>query len=514
MLISMVLTALTLIFPKLGFLEWISLIPFFLGVFIYCADEEKGLWRTYWCGFLTVFVYYFVVYHWFISLYPLDFIGMDNASSVVVVIAGWIGLSVLQALPGGLIFLIFKLLQRGGVFDRTPILRPIVLSALWIVFEWSSTFGWTGVPWGRLCIGQSEYLPVLQSVSLLGPYLISFLLLLVNGFLAYAILNYRTLGKALLSASLAAVLLLSNLLIGFGLMRKNDGERVTVKVAAIQGNVDMDAKGGALKELMRVYGDMTREAVAEGAQIVVWPESIFPYRMNRYTVLEDFVTELAAECKVTLIIGALYAGEDGNCYNTLYMVTPDGKLSDTLYHKRHLVPFGEYVPLRDLIRVIFPMLDQVSMLEEDVTAGDDSNLFDSKYGKVGALICFDSIYEPVVLDAVRDGAELIVIGTNDSWFFDSAGVYMHNAQARIRACETGRYIVRSANTGVSSIIDARGNILDIEPPLQEGYVTAEVTLRSARTLYSYVGNLFVYIAIALIAIPPVLCVYEKIRKIK
>ena len=162
MLISVALTAFMLIFPQIGFLQWVTLIPFFWGAFVFCSDEKRNLWRTYLGGFLTIFVYYFVVYHWFFSLYPLDFIGMDNASSVVVVIAGWVGLSVLQAIPGGLIFLIFKLLQRGGVFDRIPALRPIVLSALWVVFEWSSTFGWTGVPWGRLCIGQSEYLPVLQ----------------------------------------------------------------------------------------------------------------------------------------------------------------------------------------------------------------------------------------------------------------------------------------------------------------------------------------------------------------
>ena len=514
MLISMVLTALTLIFPKLGFLEWISLIPFFLGVFIYCADEEKGLWRTYWCGFLTVFVYYFVVYHWFISLYPLDFIGMDNASSVVVVIAGWIGLSVLQALPGGLIFLIFKLLQRGGVFDRTPILRPIVLSALWIVFEWSSTFGWTGVPWGRLCIGQSEYLPVLQSVSLLGPYLISFLLLLVNGFLAYAILNYRTLGKALLSASLAAVLLLSNLLIGFGLMRKNDGERVTVKVAAIQGNVDMDAKGGALKELMRVYGDMTREAVAEGAQIVVWPESIFPYRMNRYTVLEDFVTELAAECKVTLIIGALYAGEDGNCYNTLYMVTPDGKLSDTLYHKRHLVPFGEYVPMRDLIMTLIPPLAELS-LDEDFTPGTETALFETEWGKLGGLICFDSIYEELTRASAKDGANLMMLPSNDSWWFNtSVETYQNETQAMLRAIESGRCLVRAGNTGISSIITEHGEHKAWLAPETKGIAIADVEMCTETTLYTRVGNLLVYLCMAFVLLlyPVDLIISKRKRK--
>ena len=176
MLVGVALTALTLIFPKIGFLQWVTLIPFFLGAFAYCSDKTKSLWRTYWAGFLTIFVYYFIVYHWFLSLYPLDFIGMENGPSAAVVAAGWIGLSVLQAIPGGLILVIFKLLERTAIFERSPVLRPIVLSALWIVFEWSSTLGWTGVPWGRLCIGQSEYLPVLQSASLLGPYFVSFLL--------------------------------------------------------------------------------------------------------------------------------------------------------------------------------------------------------------------------------------------------------------------------------------------------------------------------------------------------
>ncbi len=201
MLISVVVTALTLIFPKIGFLEWISLVPLFLGAFVYCADTKIGLWRTYWCGFLTVFTYYFVIYHWFLSLYPLDFIGMDEASSVVVVVAGWLGLSVLQAIPGGLIFLIFKLLQRGGVFNKTPILRPIVFSALWIVFEWSSTIGWTGVPWGRLCLGQAKLLPMLQSASLFGSYFVSFLILIVNGLLAYAILYRINLRRSVVLSS-------------------------------------------------------------------------------------------------------------------------------------------------------------------------------------------------------------------------------------------------------------------------------------------------------------------------
>ena len=516
MLVGVALTALTLIFPKIGFFEWVTLVPFFLGTFVYCADKKRSLWRTYLGGFLTIFAYYFIIYHWFLSLYPLDFAGMDNASSVVVVAAGWIGLSVLQAIPGGLIFVIFKLLERRGIFDRAPILRPVVLSALWIVFEWSSTLGWTGVPWGRLCIGQSEYLPVLQSSSLFGSYFVSFLILLVNALLAYAILHYQTKKKAILCASLAAFILLSNVLLGVGLMNKKDAERVTVKVAAIQGNVDMDAKGSALKELMRVYGDMTREAAANGAQIVVWPESIFPYRMNRYSVLENFVSEIASECKVTLIVGALHDGGDGKSYNTLYMVTPDGEISDTLYHKRHLVPFGEYVPMREVIMTLIPPLAELSALDDDLSPGTDTALFETEWGKLGGLICFDSIYEELTRASVRDGANLVLLPSNDSWWFStSVETYQNETQAMLRAIESGRYLVRAGNTGISSIITEHGEHLAWLAPETKGIAISEIEMCTHTTLYTQIGNLFVYLCAAFVLLLyPVDFVIQKYQRKK
>lgn len=499
MLISVAITALTLIFPKIGFLEWFSLVPLFLGAFVYCTDPNKGLWRTYWCGFLTVFTYYFVIYHWFLSLYPLDFIGMDEASSVVVVVAGWIGLSILQAIPGGLIFLIFKLLQRGGVFDRSPILRPVVFSALWVVFEWSSTLGWTGVPWGRLCIGQSEYLSVLQSASLLGSYFVSFLILLVNGLLAFAILNYQKKRKAILLVSLAIAILTSNILLGVSLINQKDKDRVTVKVAAIQGNVDMDAKGGATKELMRVYGDMTRQAAADGAKIVVWPESIFPYRMNRYSDLEEFVCELATECDITLIVGALYGEKGGKTYNTLYMVTPDGEISDNLYHKRHLVPFGEYVPMRDLFMTLIPPLAELSALDDDMSPGNETALFETEWGKLGGLICFDSIYEELTRASAKDGANLMMLPSNDSWWFTtSVETYQNETQAMLRAIESGRYLVRAGNTGISSIITDHGEHKAWIAPETKGIAISEVEMCTHTTLYTRIGNLLVWLCMAFV----------------
>lgn len=128
------LTALTLIVPQVGFLEWFTLIPVAVALFR-LTDGGLSLRKAYGYGFLTVFVFYFVLYHWFVYLYPLDFVGLGNAASVAVVIAGWLGLTLLQAIPGGLIFLGFAALCRTRAVRRYPLTKPFLLAALWVVFE-------------------------------------------------------------------------------------------------------------------------------------------------------------------------------------------------------------------------------------------------------------------------------------------------------------------------------------------------------------------------------------------
>ena len=166
------------------------------------------------------------------------------------------------------------------------------------------------------------------------------------------------------------------------------------------------------------------------------------------------------------------------------------------YAKRHLVPFGEYVPMRDLIMTLIPPLAEVSALDGDISPGDDSALFETSWGQIGSLICFDSIYETLALDSVRDGAELMLISSNDNWFYDSAAVYQHQAQAQFRAIETGRYFVRAASSGISSVIAPDGELLARIEALEEGYAVAEVYTRETKTPYTVIGNLFVYLCIA------------------
>ena len=494
---SAILTGLTLVFPILGFLEWITMIPLFLALYRLCEDESFGLRRAYRLGFLTVFSYYLVLYHWFIRLYPLDFVGLDHLASAVIVVVAWLGLALLQALPGGLYFLLFRWMHKVGLFDRFPILKPFVFSGLWVVFEWTSTLTFAGVPWGRLALGQIKYLPMLQTASLFGSYFVSFLILLINGLLAYAIFCRA---KWVVSVAVAGALLVSNL--SYGLIARAVMEKPTetVRVAVIQGNISSHEKwsGRNLLKIQMVYEDLTRQAVADGAELILWPETVLPYALNERGDLEEYVSDLARECNVTLILGSFLDVDVDKGYNVLYFVEPDGTIRNEYYAKRHLVPFGEYVPMKSLVETLIPPLAELTDLGGELLPGKDTALFETQYGTLGSLICFDSIYETLALQSVRDGAEIMLVSSNDSWFYDSAAVYQHEAQSQLRAIECGRYFVRSANTGISTVIAPDGKLLVQIDPLEKGYAVAEVSPIDARTPYSVIGNLFIYIWIVLL----------------
>ena len=204
-LLSSVLTVLTLIFPKLGFLEWLSLVP--LGIFLLdVADSDKIRLRgMYGYGMLFFTPFYIALYYWFAYLYPLEFMeGMTTWAAVAVVFAACILLPLLQAaLYGGTMFVLIRLLFRSRLFTKYKILRPLAVAGAWGIMEWAQTIGWWGVPWGRLPVGQTEYLVGIQTASVLGSYFITFLLVGVNLCIAYAILNvssWRVMTVAVASA--------------------------------------------------------------------------------------------------------------------------------------------------------------------------------------------------------------------------------------------------------------------------------------------------------------------------
>ncbi|MBQ9806217.1 MAG: apolipoprotein N-acyltransferase [Clostridia bacterium] len=501
LLLGAALTAVPVIFPIFGALQWVASIPMLIGLYRLFDTEKCKLWKAYRYGFLTVYVYYFFIYHWFVNLYPLDFVGLDSGASIVVVAAGWFGLPLLQAVLGGFIFLLYALIQRSGLFERISLLRPFVFASLWTVFEYSSTIGWTGVPWGRIALGQVECLPMLQSASLFGSYFIGWLLMAVNGLIAYWLL-YRT--KALVCGIVAGALLLSNLTFGLvALAIPEDPNAKTATVAVIQGNISSHDKWNGSASAREIYAELIRDAADEGAELVLLPETAFPTRLTGEN--RKFVSRIARECQIYLVVGAFASDAEMNEYNALYMVDPEGEISDTVYAKRHLVPFGEYVPMRAVTELLIAPLADLN-LGSDLTEGTDTALFDTPWGKLGSLICFDSIYEQLTVDTARDGAELILLSTNDSWFRDSKAVYQHLSHAQLRAVESGRDIIRSANTGISAIISADGSAEQTIEPLVKGYAVGTVTLRTQKTLYTVIGNLFVFLCMGFV----VMAVFSKL----
>ena len=497
-----ILFALTVIFPQIGAFEWIALIPALLAILTLAPDPAVRYRRLYGLGLCFFWPFYAVNFHWFLYMYPLDFAGMSHAASAVVVGFACLGLSLFQALGAALLFPLMGVAMRGKWLSEHTMLHPILFACLWTALEWwQAHSGWSGVPWARLAIGQAETVLHLQSAAIFGSYFVTFLMVAVNGLLTYLILHPS---KRTVCAALALGLFFGNM--GFGIIRmasmKDTG--TPIKAAAIQGNKGSleNWSGGSMDAVMEVYGDLTRKAVAEGAEIIVWPETCIPANIDRHAWVYDYVTGLSRECGVPILCGLFTRVAEGSeaDYNSIVVALPDGTIHGTVYNKRSPVPFGEFVPFRDLVMTLVPPLAEINTLAEDIPAGEDSVVFDLEVGQVGSLICFDSIYERNALESVRNGAELLAVSTNDSWFQDSRGIWMHNAQSQLRAIETGRYMIRSGNTGVSSVISPTGQVEAELGPLVSGYVTGQVHFNGSRTLYSYIGNLFAYLCIAFCAL--------------
>ena len=499
--ISGVLFALTVIFPQIGAFQWIALIPALLTILPVTADPTVKYRRLYGLGLVFFWAFYAVNFHWFFYMYPLDFAGMTRAASAVVVTVACLGLSLFQALGAALLLPLMAVALRGKRLAERTFLHPFLFAALWTALEWwQAHSGWSGVPWARLAIGQAENVLSLQSAAIFGSYFVTFLIVAVNGVLTYLFLHPS---KRVLCAAMAAGLFFGNM--GFGVIRMASMQDVgtPVKAAAIQGNKGSleNWSAGTMDEVLKVYGDLSRDAAAEGADLIVWPETCIPANIDRKAWVHDFVTNLSRECGVPILCGLFTRVAEGSPadYNSIVVALPDGSIHDTVYNKRNPVPFGEFVPFRNLVVTLIPPLAEINTLAEDIPAGEDSVVFDLPLGNVGSLICFDSIYERNAMDSIGNGAQLLAVSTNDSWFTDSRGVWMHHAQSQLRAIETGRYVVRSANTGVSSIINDRGEVLTLLEPLKTGYVLGKACLSDRVTVYSIIGNVFAYACIAVCA---------------
>ena len=513
--VSGLLTATTLIVTELGLIEWISLIPLML----FLIDDGKTVdlrkRGIYGYGFFFFFCYYVVAYHWFFNLYPLDWIdGMTPAAAITVCMLACVGLSILYALFGATVILITKVMLRAEFLQKRRILRPFVIAAMWAVYEWWQTFGWWGVPWARLAVGQTYYIVGVQTASLFGPFFITFALVLVNALIAQVINERENISSVRVLSAIAGGVLVFQYGVGAVLYFVNGDSDNTIRVAAVQGNLDSNEKwdSNSTRLTVETYTKYTRRAAEQGAKIVVWPESAFPYQVSENNFMGELCSDLAKEAGVTILVGAFTRNSEGQELNSLICILPDGSFHETVYSKQRLVPFGEFVPMRDFFSALVPPLADLVMTSEDLVPGEGSNIISTAGIDIGGLICFDSIYEELTRQSVLSGAQIICLGTNDAWFSRSAARYIHNSQAQLRAIESGRYIARAANTGASMIISSKGEIISELEPLTDGVLVEDICVNDSITLYTRIGNLFVYLLIAFLLLVIVCSVVDKRNK--
>lgn len=501
--LSGILTALPLICDALFFLPWLSLVPLFL-----LARKKKNVYRH---GLLFSLGYYGILYHWFCYLYPLDFAGFDKIGSIFVVAVAWIGMSLLQGVGTAFVPFFYRRLTE----KRSLIAAPFAAASLWCVMEWLQTQFWFGVPWGRLAVTQYTKLPLIQSASLFGSLGVGFIMVLVNGFLAIALEKwYENKSWKQPMALVAALLFVINLGFGALTLALPNKPKATFTAAAIQGNIASGDKwaDNSVQTSLAIYSELTKQAVTEtGASLVVWPETVITTDINRVSTVRQTILDLAKETDAYIAVGAYYSEAEKD-YNAIYLFQPDGTQNETVYKKRHLVPFGEYLPMPRLMKTVLPFLAEINMFSSELSQGDSSELFHSELGEIGALVCFDSIYETLTLTSVQDGAEIMILSTNDSWYKDSAAVYQHNGHAVLRAVETGRSFVRAANTGISSILSEKGEMVANLDPLITGYTSGKVSTYTHSTVYTQVGNLIVWLSWCYLVVLTILRLRERILK--
>ena len=188
----------------------------------------------------------------------------------------------------------------------------------------------------------------------------------------------------------------------------------------------------------------------------------------------DSIRSLARDARVPILFGSdqIERGAPTKYYNSAYLVRADGSTAG-VYRKMHLVPFGEYVPLKRLLFFAAPLVEAVS----DFSAGDAAVLMDVDGHPVSTAICYEIVYPDLVRRFVAGGSELLTTITNDAWFGDTSAPHQHFAQASMRAIENGRYLVRAANTGISGVVDPYGRVVVQSRLFEPAVVTGTVTLQ-------------------------------------
>jgi apolipoprotein N-acyltransferase len=452
-------------------------------------------------GLLTGAVYFGGTLYWLVQTMTT----FGGLATPVAAFAAAILIAYLSLFPAAFAWIHARLFRSLGT--SALLLAPLV----WVATEMGRTYLWDGFPWELLGYSQVTVLPIAQLASVVGVYGLSAFVAIVSAAAAYAALE-RTVRRWLVGA-VTATLLIGCAIWGAARVRAQTltKEGSPIRVAVLQGNVPQEQKDEAYRgdrllidAISQRYIDMTREAISRGARFILWPESSIPYYYQQDLVRGDAVRRLTREAHVTILLGSdqiepvrpVATGKppEARYYNAAFLVRPDGS-TGAIYRKIHLVPFGEYVPLKRLLFFVGPLVEAVS----DFSAGTDPVLLPVDGHMASTAICYEVIYSSLMRSFVVRGSELLTTITNDAWYGWSSAAYQHWEQASMRAIEQGRYLARAANTGISGFVDPYGRVMQKSNMFESAVMVADLRFIAARTIYGRIGDLVGWLSVALTA---------------
>ncbi len=369
----------------------------------------------------------------------------------------------------------------------------------WVAGEFARGHVLGGFPWIPLGSAVVTLVPVAQLASVLGVYGVSGFLVTLAALVAVAL---TTDGRLRILSAAAAVALLTGVSV-WGAARVADGrltrEGTPYTVGLVQPNISQEQKWDRrlAGDIARRFDRLTREAVAGGAQAVLWPESSTPYMFDEDPVQAAAIRALVQQTGVPLLFGTdeVERGTPNRFYNSAFVLDPTGATA-AVYRKIQLVPFGEFVPLKDLLFFVSPLVDAVA----DFKPGERVTMLPFGEHMASTAICYEVVYPHLIRRAVLEGAELLTTITNDAWYGESSAPFQHWELASMRAIEQGRYLARAANTGISGIVDPYGRAVVKTAVFEEAVVTAQVRFLQSRTVYATIGDAVALMSLAVTAL--------------
>ncbi len=503
-------------FPRYGLplLAWVAYVPLLCS--IAKVTGRYTLLKSYAYGFVSGLVTNVILLYWIVvAMHRYGNIGVFASIAALLMLS-----TLLSMLYTGTFTLLVRLFRDSRLSGEI-----LFVPVTWVLLEYARTYLFSGFPWELLGYSQYRDLPLIQISRFTAVYGLSFLIMLFNTLLYeviawwYEVRSIRTARYPFLFAKTVAVLSLMTGIIVYGdvtMNRTNAALKAPgrdLRVALIQGDVDQSQKWDpAFQETtMKDYLSLSLRAYEHSRpELIVWPETATPFFFQSEPRYTDMISSFARAHDTHLLIGSptyRYTDTGVKYFNSALLISSDGRVQG-VYDKRHLVPFGEYLPLKRIFSFMKKLTDSIGAF----TPGSGPVMLRFDGIRIGTLICYEIIFPQLSADDARSGANLLVTITDDAWFGDTSAPYQHLSMAVFRAVENDRFVVRAANTGISAVIAPTGRILSATGLFVPAFIDATVRPIDTKTFYTLHGDVFVLLCMAVFCVLVLSMAYKRISR--